>query len=75
MSLRVSVGDVIETALWLVIPYMIAGLAWAFFHVEEIWQMEDVLRSRLPARGAIAAYPLVAALWPAYLVVPAVCGL
>ena len=39
------------------------------------WQMEDVLRSQLPAGGAMAAYPLVALLWPAYLVVPAVCGL
>ena len=73
LSTRVSVAAVIETAMWLAIPYVTIGLAWAFFHFEEVRQLEALLQTRLPAGAAIAAIVIVAGLWPAYLVVPAVC--
>lgn len=73
LSMRVSVADVIETALWLALPYVTIGMVWAFFHGEEVRHLEGLLQTRLPAGGAMAAYLLVAGLWPAYLVFPAVC--
>lgn len=73
LSTRVSVAAVVETAMWLAIPYVTIGLAWAFFHFEEVRQLEGLLQTRLPAGAAIAAIMIVAGLWPAYLVVPAVC--
>ena len=74
LSTRVSVAAVIEAAMWLAIPYVTIGLVWAFVHFEEVRQLEGLLQARLPAGGAIAAILIVAGLWPAYLVVPAVCG-
>ncbi|MDZ4266395.1 MAG: hypothetical protein U1D00_11980 [Mycobacterium sp.] len=74
LSRRVSVADVLETGLWLAIPYVTIGVAWAFFHVEDVRHLEDLLQTRLPAGGGIGAYLLVAGLWPFYLVLPAVCA-
>jgi hypothetical protein len=73
LSRRTSVADIIETALWLAIPYLIVGLVSAFFHVEEVHHLEGLLRNQLPAGGEMAAYLIVAGLWPAYLVAPLVC--
>ena len=73
LSTRASVADILETALWLTIPYLITGLAWAFFHVHEVRQLEGLLQNLLPAGGEMAAYLIVAGLWPAYLVLPLVC--
>ncbi|MDW5610225.1 hypothetical protein HZU38_04570 [Mycolicibacterium vanbaalenii] len=73
LSRRMSVADVVELALWLAIPYVTIGLAWAFFHVEEVRHLEDLLQTRLPAGGGMLAYLLVAALWPVHVLLPAVC--
>lgn len=73
LSRRLSVADVVELHLWLAIPYVTIGLAWAFFHVQEIRRLEDALQTLLPAGGGMAAYLLVAALWPVYVLVPTVC--
>ena len=73
LSRRLSVADVIEAAAWLAIPYVVIGLAWAFFHVQEVHHLEGLLQTHVPAGASMTAYLLVAAFWPAYLVVPAVC--
>lgn len=73
LSRRLSVADLLELGLWLAIPYVTIGLAWAFFHVEEVRQLENLLQSGLPAGGGMLAYLLVAAVWPVHVLVPAVC--
>lgn len=73
LSTRVSVGGVIEFGLWLLIPYVTMGLAWAFFHADEVRRLEDLLAGEIPAGGGMAAYLLVAALWPLHVLVPSVC--
>jgi hypothetical protein len=73
LSRRLSVADVIELHLWLAIPYVTIGLGWAFFHVDKVRRLEDALQTLVPAGGGMAAYLLVAALWPVYLLVPTVC--
>lgn len=60
--------------MWLTIPYLIIGLVWAFFAVEDVRHLENLLTTRLPAGANMAAYLLVTALWPVYLMVPSVCG-
>jgi hypothetical protein len=74
LSRRLSVADVIEIALWLAIPYLIVGLVWSFWHVEDVRRLEDLLQNRMPTGQEMVAYLLVAGLWPVYLVLPAVCG-
>lgn len=74
LSRRLSVADVLEIGMWLTIPYLIVGLLWAFFQVEDVRHLEDLLQTRLPAGANMAAYLLVTALWPVYVMVPSVCA-
>ena len=73
LSRRLSVADVVELHLWLAIPYVTIGLGWAFFHVDKVRHLEDTLQTLVPAGGGMAAYLLVAGLWPVYLLVPTAC--
>jgi hypothetical protein len=75
LSRRVSVEAVIEIAMWLAIPYVVIGLLWAFFHVEQVQQIETLLQTRIPAGSEIAAFGQVAVMWPVLLVAPDVCTL
>lgn len=74
LSRKLSVGDVIEIGMWCAIPYLIVGLVWAFFGVEDVQHLEGLLQTRIPAGADMAAYLLVTALWPVYLMVPTVCS-
>ncbi|WP_260761477.1 hypothetical protein [Mycobacterium sp. SMC-4] len=73
LSRRLSVADVIEIGMWSAIPYLMVGLTWAFFGVEDVRALEDLLQPQLPAGADLAAYLLVTALWPVYVMVPSVC--
>ena len=73
LSRQVSVADAIEVALWLAIPYVAVGLVWAYFQTDELRHVEGMLQAWLPSGAGMAAYLLVAGLWPIYLVLPAVC--
>ena len=73
LSRRVSVAGMIEFGLWMAIPYVVIGLAWAFFNVEKVRHVEDLLQTAFPAGGGIAAYLLMAGLWPLFVLVPSVC--
>jgi hypothetical protein len=67
LSRRVSVEAMIEFALWMAVPYIVIGLAFAFFGAEQVQLIEAQLQTRLPAGSDIAAYGLTALFWPAEL--------
>jgi hypothetical protein len=67
LSRRVSVGVMIEFALWMAIPYLVIGLVVAFFGAEHVHLIETQLQTRLPAGSDVAAYVLMVLLWPATL--------
>lgn len=73
LSRRVSVAAMIETAMWLAIPYLVVGLIWAFFDAEQVQLIETSLRTRFPAGSDIAAFVLTAVLWPVLLLGTDVC--
>lgn len=73
LSRRVSVEAMIEFAMWIALPYIAIGLAWAFFHAEHVQLIDMQLRTRLPAGADLAAYGLTALLWPAQLFGVDVC--
>lgn len=75
LSHRVSVEAMLEVVMWLAIPYVVIGLAWAFFHAEQVQQIETLLQTRLPAGSEIAAFGQVAVMWPVLLLAPNVCML
>ncbi len=51
---RVSVGALIEIAVWLAIPYLSIGFVWALLHTEQVHhiqaRLEQVYR-RVPTSG------------------------
>jgi hypothetical protein len=73
LSRRVSVEAMIEFALWMAIPYLLTGLVFAFFGVEQVQLIETQLQTRLPAGSDVAAYILMTLLWPASLFGVDVC--
>jgi hypothetical protein len=62
---RVSVGALIEIAVWLAIPYLSIGFVWAPRHTEQVHQIQTRLEQVLPSGADVGAYGLTAALWPA----------
>ena len=73
LSRRVSVEAMIELVMWMAIPYIVIGLVFAFFGVEQVQLIETRLQTRLPAGSDIAAYGLTALFWPATLFGVDVC--
>ncbi|MBE1547406.1 hypothetical protein GGC64_001414 [Mycobacterium sp. OAS707] len=73
LSRRVSVEAMIEFALWMAIPYVVAGLVFAFVRAEQVAMIQTQLQTRLPAGSDIAAYGLTALFWPAGLFGVDVC--
>lgn len=67
LSRRVSVEAMLEFAMWLAVPYLVIGLAWAFLDAEQVQVIETVLRARLPAGSDVGAFVLTALMWPAKL--------
>jgi len=75
LTRRVSVEAMIEFALWMAIPYVVIGLAFAFFRAEQVALIESQLQTRLPAGADVAAYGLTALFWPAELAGVDVCAM
>jgi hypothetical protein len=73
LSRRVSVEAMIETAMWLAIPYLVIGLLWAFFDAEQVQAIETMLESRLPAGSEILAFVQTALMWPFMMLGADVC--
>ncbi|ULE33561.1 hypothetical protein [Mycobacterium sp. IDR2000157661] len=67
LSRRVSVEAVLETLMWLAVPYLIIGLTWAFFDAEQVAAIDTAWRNRLPAGSDVGALVVTALNWPARL--------
>jgi hypothetical protein len=70
----ISIGALIEAALWLAVPYITIGLVWAIVHPEPVDQIQTQLEKVLPAGADVAAFVEAAALWPALLLLPDACA-
>lgn len=64
LSYKVSVEQMIETLLWLALPYLVIGLLWTFFHPEQVQLIESTLLTRIPAGANLLAFGQVTLLWP-----------
>ncbi len=73
LSRKVSVEAMVEVAMWLAIPYLLVGLAWAFFDAEQVQAIETVLATRLPAGSEIAAFVQTALMWPFMMLGADIC--
>ncbi len=73
LQYEVSVGALIEVALWLAIPYLSIGFFWAVLHGEQTQRIQTRLENVLPAGPDVAAFGLTVALWPASLQIADAC--
>ncbi len=62
---RVSVGALIEAALWLAIPYLCIGFVWSSLHGDQVQQIQMRLEKVSPVGADALAFGLATALWPA----------
>jgi len=73
LQYQVSIGALIELALWLAIPYLAIGFVWALLHGEQTERIQARLETVLPAGADVAAFGLTAALWPASIEIADAC--
>lgn len=73
LSYKVSVEAMLEFALWLALPYIVIGLAWTFFHPDQVQQIVRHLEKQLPAAADLVAFGLTTLLWPMLVFVGDTC--
>ncbi|MGH3675328.1 MAG: hypothetical protein ACRDU5_06240 [Mycobacterium sp.] len=64
----------IEAAMWLAIPYLLAGIVWTFLNADDVARVESRLETRLPAGSDLVAFGTTTALWPLLLFGPEICA-
>jgi hypothetical protein len=70
---HVSIGALIEVALWLAIPYLSIGFVWSSLHAEQVQQIQTRLEKSFPTGADVAAFGLATALWPASIQIADAC--
>jgi hypothetical protein len=69
----VSVQALIEFAMWITVPYLMFGFAWAVIHPDNVQALQTQWTNVVPAGADLAAFGEAAALWPAILLLPTTC--
>ena len=70
---KLSVEQVLETLMWLALPYLVIGLVWTFLHPEQVQVIEASLLTKFPAGADLLAFGQVTLLWPVLLLGADVC--
>ena len=70
---QVSIGALIEVAVWLAVPYLAIGFVWAYLHTAQTERIQARLERVLPANADIAAFGLNTVLWPASILIADAC--
>ncbi len=73
LQYQVSIGALIEVALWLAIPYLAIGFVWTMLHTEQTQRIQTRLETVFPAGADVAAFGLTTALWPASIQIADAC--
>jgi hypothetical protein len=73
LGYRVSVEALLETALWLAVPYLMIGLVLTFLDPAPMQAMQSQLEFYLPAGANLVAFGESTLLWPILLLVPYIC--
>ena len=70
---RVSIGALLELAVWLAIPYLCIGFVWTLFHTEQTQRIQARIETVMPAGADAAAFGLTTLLWPASIQIAQAC--
>ncbi|BCO53450.1 hypothetical protein MINTM003_38910 [Mycobacterium paraintracellulare] len=70
---KVTIGGLIELAVWLAIPYLCIGFAWTVFHPEQTQRIQARIEVVSPAAADAFAFGVATVLWPAALQIADAC--
>lgn len=70
---QVSIGALIEVALWRAIPYLCIGFVWSSLHGEQVQQIQTRLEKLSPTGADHLAFGFATALWPASMQIADAC--
>lgn len=70
---QVSIGALIEMAVWLAIPYLVAGFVWTMLHPDETDRIQARIETVSPVGADVTAFGLTTLLWPASLQIADAC--
>lgn len=70
---RVSVGALVELAVWLAIPYLCIGFAWTVFHPDQTQRIQARIEAVSPTAADAIAFGVATVLWPAALQIADAC--
>jgi len=74
LSRKVSIEAMLEFAMWIAIPYLVAGIVWTFFNADDVARIESHLETRVPAGSDLAAFGATSVMWPFLLFGHEVCA-
>lgn len=68
LSRPVKVEAMIETLMWLAVPYVVIGLVFTIAHPEDVRALEKQVQTQLPAGADVASFGATTLLWPMMLI-------
>lgn len=73
LKYQVTIGALIEAALWLAIPYLAIGFTWSSLHPDQVQQIQVRVEKVSPLGADVTALGLATALWPASIQIADAC--
>lgn len=68
LSRPVKVEAMIETLMWLAVPYVVIGLVFTIAHPDDVRALEKQVQTQLPAGADVASFGATTLLWPMMLI-------
>ena len=68
LSRPVKVEAMIETLMWLAVPYIVIGLVFTIANPDDMRALEKQVQTQLPAGADVASFGATTLLWPMMLI-------
>jgi hypothetical protein len=68
LSRPVKVEAMIETLMWLALPYIVIGLVFTVAHPDDVRALEKQVQTQLPAGADMASFGATTLLWPMMMI-------
>lgn len=68
LSRPVKVEAMLETLMWLALPYIVIGLVFTIARPDDVRALEKQVQTQLPAGADVASFGATTLLWPMMLI-------
>jgi hypothetical protein len=70
---RATVAGVLETLMWLAVPYLAIGVIVTFLHADYVSMLATQFERLMPAGADLAAFGQITLMWPGLVLAPHLC--